>query len=87
MPSQKQYRKPKCVCGARKNAEGRCSATPSCDDFRKPAERVRSFELGRKPAPEQGSMLTALEARAAFHRLGFPALDTNPNAGVRKRAL
>ncbi len=32
-------KRPRCACGAALNADRRCTADPSCSDFRKPHQR------------------------------------------------
>ena len=76
MPTRKQYRHPKCACGARK-IDSHCTAIPSCDAFKRPAERVRSFERGRKVLPV--GLPTQKEVRASFDRLGVAEEDRNPH--------
>lgn len=75
MPSDKKYRRPKCVCGAPLNREtGLCPHR--CDLYARPATRIRIEQKGRAAEPDK--LLSSREAREGMRATGIPPLNTCP---------
>lgn len=66
-------KKPTCICG-RLKVDGRCTASPSCDDFRKPSARAMKDDAEARIATkraevESARMLRAKEVTRAARRV------------------
>jgi hypothetical protein len=75
-----------CVCGARKNTEGRCTAVPSCSDFEKPT-RVGVEAAKRARAREQEATAhLGIDTAALSNRIAEfdPAYAASVEEAVRR---
>lgn len=60
-----------CACG-KPLRDGRCTAFPSCDDFRKPGLRARSTEARQRENERRGASVVGLppmQVRAALAKV------------------
>ncbi len=74
MPTDKKYRRPKCICGASLGAAGTCPYR--CEVYARPATRIRAEEKGRAPEPDK--LLSSREAREGMQRTKIRPLNPTP---------
>lgn len=71
----------RCSCSAYLGSDGLCPH--GCERFRRPSDRVRSFEKGRRAEPDR--LPSFVEVDRAFKASGAASLPQTPTILVNRR--